>query len=239
MPPTMRELAARLPDLPRLVETRAMLLSGACEVIGDTSRGDYLVRSLDAGVAAVVGHPRSALVCEAAARGGVIDVLCAEDAVDGALAALPGWRSQPAVIHALPRAHALPSPPAAADVRLLGACDVVPLRHVPTPLREELAAARQRSPCAVGFVEGYAASFAYVPWQTETLCDLSIDTLPAYRRLGLGSATTCVLIEHVRGLGKQPVWGALEGNVASLALATRLGFVAVDRLFVLSHGGRN
>jgi GNAT superfamily N-acetyltransferase len=236
MPPTTtRELAARLPDVPRLVETRAMLLSGVSEVIGDTARGHYVVRSLDAALAALVGRPRAAALRDAVAGGRTLDILCAEDAVRHALASLPGWRAHPAIVHALPPHAVLPALPAAVDVRLVAGADSVPLAHVPSPLREEFEAARRRAPIVVGFTEGHAASFAYVPWQTETLCDLSIDTLEAYRRRGLAAATASRLIERVRASGKEPVWGALEDNAASLALAKRLGFVPVDRLFVLSR----
>jgi hypothetical protein len=32
--------------------------------------------------------------------------------------------------------------------------------------------------------------------------------------------------------GKEPVWGAVESNAASMGLATKLGFVPVNRIFV-------
>lgn len=212
-----------------------MLLSEACDVIGDTRRGDYVVCSPDAGVAAVVGRPGPAPVRAAAARPGIADVLCPEDVAPGVIAALSDWRARPAIIHTL--AHGAPreSAPAAAHVRLVGARDVLPLGHVPAALREEFERARRHSPFVAAFAKGLAVSFAYVPWQTETLCDLSIDTLRGYRRRGLAAAAAGRLIEHVLGLGKQPVWGALADNHGSLALARRLGFTPVDRLIVLSR----
>ncbi len=36
---------------------------------------------------------------------------------------------------------------------------------------------------------------------------------------------------------KRPVWGALESNAASLALAKKLGFRPVDKLFVMHPPG--
>jgi GNAT superfamily N-acetyltransferase len=227
-------LAARLPDLPRLVETRAMLLSGACEVIGDTAAGDYVVCSADAGVAAVVGHPSAAALRAAAERTGIIDVLCPEATAGEVAGALPGWAAQAAVIHTLSGAPAHRGA-ARADVRVLEPDEDVPVVHLPADLRDEFARARRHPPLVAALVDGRAVAFAYVPWQTETLCDLSIDTAPGYRRRGLAAAASARLIDEVRRLGKQPVWGAVADNRASLALARRLGFTAVDRLVVLSR----
>jgi hypothetical protein len=42
------------------------------------------------------------------------------------------------------------------------------------------------------------------------------------------------MIRAERALGREPVWGAADGNHASLRLAARLGFVAVDALWVCS-----
>lgn len=231
---SVTDLAARLPDLPRLVETRAILLSGACEVLGDPERGDYVVRSFDAGLAAVVGRPSPGALREAAARRDVVEIVCGEDAASATHAALPRWQADPAAIHVLGSGRAVPAS-RGDDTRLLGADEPLALQHVPAELRQELEAARARSPFAVGFAGGLGVSFAYAPWQTETLFDLSIDTLEAHRRRGLGAAAAALLIEHISATGKQPVWGALEDNGPSLRLAARLGFVPVDRLFVLSR----
>ena len=42
-------------------------------------------------------------------------------------------------------------------------------------------------------------------------------------------------IAHMSRHGKEPVWGALESNVASLRLAARLGFAPVDALVVFER----
>jgi hypothetical protein len=235
---SVTDLAARLPDLPRLVETRAILLSGACEVLGDTAHGDYVVRSVDTALAAVVGRPSTGALREMAARGGVLEILCAEEAAAATVAALPGWRADPATIHVLGRTD----PPRAfapgRDVRLVGPDEPVSLTHLPAELRRELQAARHRSPFAIAFAGGRGVSFAYAPWQTETLFDVSIDTVASHRGRGRGAAAARLLIEHMRARGRQPVWGAMEGNIASLRLAARLGFVPVDRLFVVTREER-
>ena len=231
---TMRALAAALPDIPRLVETRAMLLSGACEVLGEPEVGRYVVRSLDAALAAVVGRPAPALIREAAERHSRPDVLAGDDSADYVRSALPRWVARRAIVHALDEAQSRTTGSEGADVRLIADGERISLTHVPRRLREEIESARRRSPFTVAFVDGRAVSFAYVPWQTETLCDLSIDTLAPYRGRGLGAATAGRLVHHVQRQGKHPVWGAVESNTASLRLAARLGFRPVDRLFVFS-----
>lgn len=211
-----------------------MLLSGACEVIGDTEGGHYVVWSVEAGVAAVVGQPAAADLQAAASQAGIMDVLCPEAAREHVAGALTGWQPQQALIHTLsgPPAH---KGAARADVRLLDGDEDVALAHLPAELRDEFARARRHPPLIAAFVEDRPVSFAYVPWQTETLCDLSIDTAPGYRRRGLAAAVSARLVDEVRRLGKEPVWGALADNTASLALARRLGFMPVDRLAVFSR----
>ena len=69
---------------------------------------------------------------------------------------------------------------------------------------------------------------------TETLWDVGIDTVPGHRRRGHAAAAFRALAAHMARAGRQPVWGAQDDNVASLALAARLGFEPVDRLALLS-----
>ena len=87
---------------------------------------------------------------------------------------------------------------------------------------------------AAVWADGRPVSFCYPVWQTETLWDVSIETLPAYRRRGLGGACgTNPDPAHARA-GRAPVWGALETNAASRALAARLGFLETGGIAVFS-----
>ena len=52
------------------------------------------------------------------------------------------------------------------------------------------------------------------------------------RQLGLATIVSSAMIRHEIAQGRAPVWGADEGNVASLRLAARLGFQAVDEIWV-------
>ena len=72
-PAVSARLAALLPDVPRLVETRAMLLGGDCEVLGleeDEASPSFVVRDGEEDLVCVVGHPSCEAVAEALARSG-------------------------------------------------------------------------------------------------------------------------------------------------------------------------
>ncbi len=104
--------------------------------------------------------------------------------------------------------------------------------HVPGELREEIRGAHDAGRVFAGFVDGRAVSFAYA-LMTETLADVSIDTLSEYRNRGIGRAVVATLIDELVAVGKTPVWGAVESNLASLQLAEILGFTApAGELFV-------
>jgi RimJ/RimL family protein N-acetyltransferase len=87
---------------------------------------------------------------------------------------------------------------------------------------------------AAVWAEGRPVSFCYPVWQTETLWDVSIQTLEPFQRRGLGARAARTLIRHMRASGRAPVWGALETNVPSRALAARLGFLETGGLAVFT-----
>jgi hypothetical protein len=111
-----------------------------------------------------------------------------------------------------------------------GAVLLPPDAPLPPSLQDELQWARTRGPIWTCYVDGEPACFAYAPWRSPTLFDVSVDTLPGYRQLGLGTIVAAAMIRAE--LPRKPVWGADEDNHASLRLAERLGFVPVDELWV-------
>ena len=88
---------------------------------------------------------------------------------------------------------------------------------------------------AATIVAGEAVSFCYAGSVTEQLWDISIDTLAEHRRRGYAALCVAFMVNHMRKQGKEPVWGALETNDASLGLAAKLGFVPVDRVVVFER----
>ena len=78
---------------------------------------------------------------------------------------------------------------------------------------------------------GRIVSVCSAAWETETLWDVSVETVSDYRRRGLAAACFIALARWMLAeRGKRPVWGAHESNPASLALAASLGFVRESEL---------
>lgn len=142
--------------------------------------------------------------------------------------ALPGWTCTRAILHSLPNTEHLPTD-AAGAVRFLDV-DRLDQFQLPADLREELTTNPDGSPIAATFVGQQPVAFCYAGSVTETLWDVSIDTLPEYRRQGHAAQCAAYMIRYMHRRGRQPVWAALENNPASWRLAQKLGFVAVDAL---------
>jgi GNAT acetyltransferase-like protein len=243
---TTQRLARALPDTPRWVDTRGMLLSGRAEVFAaDALEAAFVVRVLSGALAAVsvVGRPSEHAIHKAV--DGTTDmtpVLAQLDNagyVGDALATCPAslagqtWTPEHAIVHRLSDT-AVPRLADGAPIRLLGAEE--PLDHLPAGLRFEIGHARMIVPVAVAVVDGMPVSFCYPCWTTETLWDVSIDTLDGYRRRGLAARTAQFMMDLMRRHRREPVWAAMQSNVVSLQLARRLGFAAVDEIVVFSRG---
>jgi RimJ/RimL family protein N-acetyltransferase len=217
--------------MPRLVETRGLLLSNGSHVRGDAEGGHYVVWK--DGLASVVGRPDPELLRRVLGDApGVGELLVMRDAFTLVRSILPEWPYEEAVIHALPDPAPewpLPGP----GVAFLESEE--PLAHLPPDLATEIAAARAAGPVAAAWCDGRPVSFCYASSSTETLWDVSIDTLPDHRRRGFAQSAVQLMAAFHRENARLPVWGAVIGNLASLQLASRMGFVPVDTLFVFGR----
>lgn len=228
-------LARDLPDIPRWIETRSMLLSGDCEVFGLEQGGsDFVVR--DPELISVVGHPSWAAIREAASRGWV-DLLAFPENRVHVFSVLPGWTDVRATLHMLGNAHRLPEVPEG-SVRQLAVSEINGIEGLPSHLCSELELAARESLIVTVLEDERPVSFCYAGARTETLWDISIDTLEGYRNQGHAARCVAYMVEHMRQYGKQPVWAAEQSNAPSLGLAAKLGFVPVDELIVF-HPPRN
>ena len=254
MPPAdlTRELIATLPDEPRWIDVRGMLMTGHAQVTGGTDpetcaldNCGFVVKVLAGAVSTigVVGQPPRRALLDAVR--GVTDltpiVVQTADAdwVERCLALVavtdaPRWRGERTLAHRLRTDTGWVSGDIRADVRLLSASDS--LAHLPPGLTHELTHAKTFAPVAALFEAGTPVSFCYPVWRTEALWDVSIDTLDGYRGRGLALHVVRYMIDHLRGEGREPVWCALESNAASRRLAAKLGFDPVAEFVVFSRG---
>jgi hypothetical protein len=230
-------LLRQLPDTPQWLETRSILLSEDCRVATDA--GGSIVRQARWPQLAIVGRPDPAALrtaAEAAPYRG--ELLVPPESEDYVGRALPNWDRWVAMIHSLPAGAAETMPPGTARVALLSRNRPPDLLHVPEALRRELEdALESRSHVAAAYVDGAAVSFCYTASETETLWDVSIDTLTPFRRQGLAADCARFLIQHMSVHGKEPVWGSFENNEASLRAARSLGFRPVARILVFFRRG--
>ncbi|HEX5830426.1 MAG TPA: GNAT family N-acetyltransferase, partial [Gemmatimonadaceae bacterium] len=227
--------ARRLPDLPRWVEARSLLLWGPCEIFGLEEEAELsaVLRDPETGSVFVVGTPAMRHVQVAVRRNAHGGELVAPREQESRLAhAVPGWTHARAILHLLRDPTRLPAV-SGGGVDFL---DPALLAGLPLSVefRRELESAAEHSLIAAMFVEGQPVSFCYAGSITESLWDISIDTLPEHRRRGHAARCVAHMIHHMRAEGKQPVWAALETNSASWRLAQKLGFTAVDELAIFA-----
>ena len=222
-----------LPNIPRWVEARASLATGACEVFGelDTSRSSFVFRDHDAGYVFVIGEPNpAAVLASVACRGRRLELIAEFSRAPAIRKILTEWSGHRAIIGALADENCL-TPPDQGRIGWLDPADLVRI-DMPSDLREELQDAARHGRIAVSLDDRGPASFCYAGSVTETWWDVAIDTLPEHRRKGHAARAASFMIRHMAGKALKPVWGALEQNPASWRLARRLGFAATDELAV-------
>ncbi len=221
-----------LPDVPRWIEAHGIAADPASwrRALGD----GFAVGSDRARLIVVAGDADAAALAALARERPHHTLLVAIERAD--LAAATGRRVERALLHTLPERAGESTGPrpddGGPDAGAVALPADTPLLHLPPALAEELEAARPDRTIWTVFLDGLPVSFAYAPWRSARWFDVSVDTLPAARQLGLGRMAAAAMIRGEQALGRAPVWGADEGNAASLRLAHALGFVEVDQLWV-------
>lgn len=251
-PRTLADLAAGLPDEPRWVDVRGLLLTGRADVVVDPRgpEAGFVVLPWGLKFGAVVGRPdRQTLL--ALARVGdlpgdhppeiLVQMEDAEHFAPVMSELWPGWWRNDATLHRLP--EGVDPPPVDRDRLTAAGAEVVvvhSLSELPPGLSQEAVTEltlpfERGAPVAVAVVAGRAAAYCAPILESETLWDVSVETVEEHRRKGLAAATFSALARAMRERepSKEPVWGAHGDNRASLRLAARLGFRPVARLGVM------
>jgi GNAT superfamily N-acetyltransferase len=226
-------IVQKLPDLPRWVEVRSLLLDGFGEIFGLQEEPDLslVLRNPYSRSIFVVGKPIENAIeaaVEKNGRGG--EVIAPHEQAEWLAEILPGWTRAAIIVHHLPDTQRLPEVSPGA----VGFLDpaVITQLVIEDDLKEELNSGAEQSLIAATFVEQQPVSFCYAGSVTEALWDISIDTVPDQRRKGYAALCVAYMIRYMHAQGKRPVWQALEDNPASWRLAQKLGFVPVDKLML-------
>lgn len=221
-----------LPDLPRWIEARAILLSGRCTVFESESGAAIRNDAQGGRLVALFGRPDRTSIDAALADRSDHELLCAPEDESHVARLFPHWERERGVLHELTNRDAL----AAADARVRLLDDSDSLEHLPDDLRAEIESALVEHEVWAAFELGRPVCFAHAFWRTARWFDISIDTLIDNRRRGLARSTVSQLIRCECALERMPVWGAMTGNRASLQLAAKLGFTATDSVVVATPG---
>jgi len=234
MTPDFQKLASTLPDNQLWLDTRGSLLSRPCELFGLTKES-FVIRRFDTPLICVIGKPAISAIQEAVSKSvAEVEVLTYRESVAHVGSALSDWQEEAAII------HEFSNPPdikekITGQVRWANENELLWLEDEFPELAKELLAASPFSPIAAFFVENKPVSFCWSTCESESLWDVSIETLPGYQRKGFAECCARFMIQHMFKNGKQPSWGALKSNTASLNLAKKLGFVRVAELYLFSR----
>lgn len=226
----IRALLQRIPDLPRNVELRGILLERSAVIHGEIEACVVRGRSDRYPSLIVIGEPSLETIKEAVNLAPRSEMIVFPESY-GYIASIVGQPGVRAYTHRL-MIDRLPTD--LRETRLLFDSDARLMVSVPEPLRGELDEALRDVPVAAAFADGWPVSFCYPCAISETLWDISIDTIEHFRRRGLAGLAVALMVGHMRDLGKEPIWGAIESNLASIGLARKLGFEVVDEAYIFS-----
>jgi hypothetical protein len=134
------------------------------------------------------------------------------------------------VYHRLERPAA---PFAHESVRRLGPDDAALLEAAPAELQPRSWGSAERmlaeGIAAAGIVAGAVVAIAFTSARTAGHADIGVTTLEPWRGRGLATAAASLVAAAIQAEGQIPIWSCGEGNLASLRVAEKVGFVEAGR----------
>lgn len=245
MKPLSRVVLDALPDSALWVEARGMLLSGRGFAL-DFQAEPYPTGAIfqeDLGLAVLIGKPESDLIFQVSELAD--ELICPIENQEHISPELPGWSMETGSLMQLPSSvdlEDLSKTPLgnhnseSQQVRKLQPGELRNISDIPDLLLEELeqeVAAETEVFCSIE--ESKPVAFCFPASKSETLWDISIDTLLAYRRAGHAEKCVCYAIHEMAKRGLRPIWGVVDSNRASHKLATKLGFEEKYRIAVFTR----
>lgn len=234
-----------IPDTALWVEARGMLLSGRGSVLDIQFMPEPCgaVFQEDIGLGVVIGRPNEDLLYQLSEL--TEEILCPIENAESVAAALAQYSREDASLMQIPasfdHAHVEKKIDSASarditELRRLELSDLEKHTNIPDLLHQELEQELTFGTDIYCLVLGNRpVSFCYPANKSESLWDISIDTLVEYRNRGLAEQCVRYAIAEMRKKGVMPVWGAVESNTASRRLAAKLGFGEVCRIAVFTR----
>ena len=200
--------SAVLPDIPRWVELRSLLLHEEGAVFGEPTGG--VIVSSDGFTVGLVGYPDSSLVDQARPLFAPdAEALVTSEGLEHAIALFPQGRPRRAILH---RLDGDPEPVPDSPLEIASVDDEL-LHSLPPELATEVEGAYI---AAFRRVEGLVVSACSAASITETLWDVGIDTLEGHRRQGHARSCYLVLASHLAAPRPVAGVGRLRGQRAVL-----------------------
>ena len=207
-----------------------MLLRGTAHIFGLDPNHCVLCDAQNS-LITTFGRPPTTAILQAIQWYPEAETLITSPALQDQLAAiLEGWDCHPAVVHILEMSCPLPAP--AYDCRWLHPEEIQNMQNASDEIRNDLWVASFKSRIVTLLADGQPAAFCFASSYTDSWWNVSVVTLERYRRKGFGTACVAWMTARWAKRNMQPVWVAEKSNVASMAMATHLGFKPVDEIVV-------
>jgi GNAT superfamily N-acetyltransferase len=217
-------LLRAIPDVPSCIEVRGMLRDGVGEATGLDVR-QFVMAEPSLRLAVTVGWPLPRFVLAAIARcPGKPVILTGSEYADRLARWLPEWKIRPA------HRFVLHEPVKAMGVQPARFVSWSGLAASALGQFEILGSGLLSGTAAAVWAGGVPVSICAASWETETYCDLMVETLPAYRGRGFAAAVVAAMAGHAASQGRKALWFAEADQPASIRLAAKLGFTLASSL---------
>jgi GNAT superfamily N-acetyltransferase len=194
------------------VEIRAMLQEPGTRIFRSDDR--YAVLHPATGLCGVVGQPDAGVLAEAIAAGAAVVIADPRQALT-IQRFFPNCRARPARRIAF-RDISVPHPEILRH--RIQVMEREEIEALPVEVRGEFLQAHAAGEVLAACIGRFPAAFCSINWETESFCDLYVETLVGFRSRGCGAACLHAMIRRIRARGKTAVGTVEEANVRSLRM---------------------
>ena len=237
MPFNKKAILNALPDMPRWVEARAMLINGRGMILGfEEVKNQPPTGALyqeDIGLGVIIGKPSTDLIFQLSELAD--EVICPEEYGDHFSEVFLDWTYEGADIYQQKTENS-PSINAPTSPRLLNKSDLNQAKGIPKPLYDELLE-ELTADTEIFFAStnNRPVSFCLACAKTEKFWSVSIETIAKYQRQGFARQCFHMASQEMQRQDLSAVWATIDSNIASKAMVESLGFEPKDRLRVFTR----